>query len=255
MLKGLTLVGGVIAASSAIAEDIPRTGILYHTTENSSLVFSCKSVSFDRINCEFNQTSVRTKLTEAEAAEKIAQERQQYAAKPEAMSKDVCELATALDDMLSGRKQAPKKEELASMRTQTKKEIQAFTDAALKFCRQPSMDNYLNLIRLEYGKQTKTCSVSSTAYKQTLSLADTNNWAVIPEATGDCGVIQLDRFEADKSHGITFWNYVARKVVRNPNARAATGLKCSVFDQNEYRYSWKKRDIDLNCEHIEFSPI
>jgi hypothetical protein len=67
---------------------------------------------------------------------------------------------------------------------------------------------------------------------------------------------QLSRFEADKTGQgrTTFWNYFARKAVTNPNADAGL-LSCKMLDEREYKYQWQKRDPDLSCDYVEFSPI
>ncbi|WP_455872836.1 hypothetical protein [Rhizobium yanglingense] len=58
---------------------------------------------------------------------------------------------------------------------------------------------------------------------------------------GQCGVVQLSRFEKDQSDtsGL-FCRYIARKAATNPSRTVLPGLGCSAVDQGEYVYDWKK---------------
>jgi hypothetical protein len=125
-------------------------------------------------------------------------------------------------------------------------------------CDHPSEQNYLKITRAEHDKDLRTCQVSSNPFTQEFVwVSDFGNggaWVVSSQPEGPCGVVQLSRFEKDRSDpsGL-FWQYIARKAATNPSGTVLPGLSCSAVDQDEYVYDWKKTRSDhLKCEFVEF---
>jgi hypothetical protein len=258
------VIGGVVFATAGLAasdEDHPMAGILYHTTENSSLTYECRPDGKDRLICDFNQTSVRLKIDDAGIEERIAGWRKQYLANPDTLKKandTACAIGRATDDILTGKKSAENPVQLTKANEKARADMRALTDVLLRICKDQSLESQLSLVRWNSEFEKKTCVVSSNAFKQTFSrdLDMDGGWTVVPEQSGMCGVVHLDRFEPEKSTvaGITFtnWNYIARKAVTK---RKSKDPICADLDEKEYKYNWKERTIDMNCEHIEFRPI
>ena len=133
--------------------------------------------------------------------------------------------------------------------------------ALATMCDHPTEENYLKIAKVEHDKDVRTCRVSSNPFTQEFVwVSDFGNggaWVVSSQPDGPCGVVQLSRFEKDKSDTSSlFWRYVARKAATNPSGTVLPGLSCSAVDQGEYVYDWRNTRSDhLQCEFIDFSPL
>jgi len=244
-----------IAPALAQVPDFPSTGIVYNTKDAAALTHFCR-LSSDRVSmeCEFTQTSVRRKLDADTAAKKVADARAEFASKPMQVSQKECAEYENLSLIMQGKKAAPDPHGMAKMSQREKADGLAVIGQMVSFCRAPSIDNWIKLVSAGVEKDKRTCLVSSNSFKQKFRQSDANAWIVISQPEGPCGVVQLSQFEPEKTKYSTFWNYFSRKAVTNPNADAGL-MQCRDLDEREYRYQWQKRDPDLNCEYVEFSPI
>ena len=170
------------------------------------------------------------------------------------MSQKECAEYENLSLIMQGQKAAPDPQGMAKMSQREKADGLAVIGQMVSFCRAPNIDNWIKLVSAGIEKDKRTCLVSSNSFKQKFRQSDTNAWIVISQPEGPCGVVRLSRFEPEKTKYSTFWNYFSRKAVTNPNADAGL-MQCRDLDEREYRYQWQKRDPDLNCEYVEFSPI
>jgi hypothetical protein len=202
--------------------------------------------------CDFTQNTVRRKLSEEDARKKVLDARTQYLAKPEVMKPSECAEFAKLSDLMQGKAAAPDPAKLASVSQRQKADFARFTSLVGAFCQTPSVDTYMKFVAAGVEKDKRTCLVSSHSFTQRLQPVDGGNWSVIPERHGPCGVVQLDRFEPDKgaSRSATFWNYIVRKAVTNRNANAGLA-SCRMLDEGEYKYEWRRRELDISCEYVE----
>ncbi|MEH2596878.1 hypothetical protein V1278_003791 [Bradyrhizobium sp. AZCC 1577] len=244
-----------IGFASAQSPDYPSTGIVYNTIEAASLTHYCKLTS-DKfsMDCEFTQTSVRRKLNADDAIKKLADAKAEFISKPMQMSQKECAEYETLSMILQGKKAAPDPQGMSKMSEREKADVLAISSQMVSFCRAPNIDSWMKIVSTGIEKDKRTCLVSSYTFKQKFRRSDTNAWIVISQADGPCGVVQLSRFEPDKTKYSTFWNYFSRKAVTNPNAEAGL-ISCNMLDEREYKYQWQQRNPDLNCEYVEFSPI
>lgn len=253
------LLASVAASASAVAQtrDYPSTGIVYNTKDFAALTHFCK-LSADRysMDCEFTQTSVRRKLDAAEATKKLADAKAEFTSKPEPMDQKKCADFENWWLILQGKKAATDSQALANVSAREKADMTAMFGQIVAFCRAPNLDNWMKIASSGVEKERRTCLISSHTFKQRFRQTETNAWIVVSQPEGPCGVIQLSRFEPEKSSSgsITFWNYFARKAVTNPNGDAGL-MQCKDLDEREYKYQWQKRDPDLNCEYVEFSAF
>jgi hypothetical protein len=250
------------SVTPALALEVPGVGLVYNTRENSSISYTCKRTAPNEIECELNQTAVRKKAKASELAEKLAAVKKEYAtAKAEMTEAETCNSMAQMVDILEGRAKPPKgdlSQFTAIERKDTLELAKAFTTA----CKSPSEDNFLAVVRLDHERQARTCFVSSNAFKQKFRPAKNSSgktWVQIAEPEGECGIVQLNRFEAVErrtgSSIIIFWKYLARKVITNPNGMTLMG-SCSQLDQSEYEYDWREaKQRGLGCDYITFSPI
>jgi hypothetical protein len=178
------------------------------------------------------------------------------------MSTEECKRYRELAEVLEGRKKAPSAEGLREITDMQKRDIVKMVKALLEFCKSRTEQNFLNLVRLGHDKDTRTCLVSSNAFKQRFRFVSDNisgrdSWVTEGAPEGPCGFVQLSRFEPDpqRDSKLVFWKYVARKAVTNPQGSFFPGTSCKGFDEGEYLYDWKDKERFLGCDYIEFSPL
>lgn len=243
------------AIDAALAQEFPATGIVYNTIDAASMIHRCNLTNQITMDCDFTQTSIRRKLSAEEAAQKLAEARAEFTAKPTSISPSECAQSETLLLILQGKKTAPNAQQFSKLTGQTKSDLVRMTGQFVAFCRDPSLDNWMKIISTGLDKDKRTCSISSNSFNQKFRQSNANTWTVVSQPFGPCGVVQLDRFEADKGQsGITFWNYFARKAVSNPNANLGS-LSCKMLDEREYKYQWQRRDPEFSCDYVEFSAI
>ena len=247
---------GAAAFDAALAQDFPSTGMVYNTIDTSSIVHRCNLTDKFTMDCEFTQTSIRRKLSAEDAAKKVAEARAEFTAKPSTVSQTDCAQYETMSLILQGKKAAPDMQGFSRMTARAKADALLIVNQFVTFCRDPSIENWMKMISSGLDKDKRTCSISSNTFTQKFRQSDASTWTVVSQPNGPCGVVQLDRFEAEKtkSTGAAFWNYFARKAVTNPNANVGI-LSCKMLDEREYKYQWQKRDPDFSCDYVEFSPI
>jgi hypothetical protein len=90
------------AAAAIAAEDYPTLGLVYNTTENSSLTYQCHLERDNRLECDFIQSSVRIKMNDINAEKHVAMWGAYYLSNPDQVKKDaneLCKMGTNLDDV------------------------------------------------------------------------------------------------------------------------------------------------------------
>lgn len=265
-----------ITVGSACAQDHPGFGIVYNTTENNSLNYECR-LQGERLHCDFVQTRVvlqakpedlDTKLMKARADfQNIVKEFED----PKACNQmqilvqflqgdiDADQLANSL-----GEKDPSARISMEEARSKFKENSTEFNVllAMMKLCQTRSLDDYLSVVRLTHEQETQTCLVSSyrfqQQFKRVASGAGSEAWVVDEGPQGECGIVQLSRFEADRSisGAYKFWDYISRKAVTLPDAETVLGKCGETLDEKEYRFSWKdKGNIQLGCKWIKFSAF
>jgi hypothetical protein len=250
------IVADTTGFAAAQSPEFPSTGMVYNTIDAALLIHRCNLTDKLSMDCEFTQTAVRRKLSADDAEKKLAKAKAEFISKPEPMGQKECAQFETISMVLQGKKTAHDMQGMSKMGGREKADALLIASQLVSFCRDPSVDNWMKFISTGIEKDKRTCLISSNAFSQQFRRSDANTWTVISQPHGPCGIVQLSRFEADKTKqsGFTFWNYFARKAVTNPNADAVL-LSCKMLDEAEYKYQWQQRNPDLNCEYVEFSPI
>ena len=259
--------------------DYPTTGMVYNTKEDSSITFNCTKTTDKFLDCDLVQTAVRKKTKASDWSKKLAEAKKQMPDAIKDISKDkICDWVGSTVQVLEGKltpeqaaENAPKGaisdkkgfiKGMKEMSDSKKQEMHDTMSALDEFCRTKSEESYLKIAKLEHEKEMRTCTVGSNPFKQRFKwvgdYAGKGAWVVDAQPSGPCGVVQLDRFEADKTDSkLVFWKYIAKKAITNPKGELfLPGMTCADLDQDEYPYDWKnERDSKLGCEYIEFSPF
>lgn len=253
----------LLIATGSIAQEAPRLGLLYNTSERHSLTYSCTQQGGASLACEFVQTSVRPKATFAELPSAIEKGRQEFSKSSPPDTQD-CKLNRTLLNILEGREKVPKEDALEKLNAVQRRDMVSQTQAVLKLCESNTEANFLELIRFIQDKNRRTCRVSSSSFKQSFRQAPESPpgvsiWLADSRPEGPCGVVQLSRFESEQtkigSSVFTNWKFVARKAITNPGAELFPGASCRGFDEQPYVYDWRTREHALTCDYIEFTPL
>jgi hypothetical protein len=249
---------------SSTAAEFPTSGLLYNTKEASSLRFECRKDG-DRLSCDFVQVSIRRKVDPTTLADALAKARDEFskANKDEFRVGECSKWAEVAKALKTG--ETPKgvddaKAFMDEMRTMTvveKRDLIEMMNLFGQLCKTPSVDNYLAFAKHQFDRDSRTCLVSSNSYHQEFKRVEQSMvWVVVQDAPlGECGVVNVNRFEAEKSkYSNTFdWKYFAKKIVTNKSGQVFLGLSCSSLDEGEYLYDWRSRDRQLGCDYISLS--
>lgn len=275
----MTLILSVLSSQAFAADEHPTTGIIYNTKEDSSITYNCTKMQSGVLECEFVQTAVRKKTKAEDLKKKIEQAKKQLPdALKELSSEKTCDWMSVMLNVLEGKSTPEKAAEdapkgavsdkkqfikgMKEMSPSKKQDLLVSLRTLDEFCKTKSEESYLKITKLEHEKEMRTCTVSSNPFKQNFKWVEDYSgkgaWVVDAKPEGPCGVVQLTRFEADRTDSkLVFWRYIAKKAITNPKGELLLpGLSCGDLDQGEYLYDWKNdRDSKLGCEYIEFSPI
>jgi peroxiredoxin len=259
VLQPLIAFGICFGSPSSVASDkYPTTGTVHNKLETSALNHDC-SLQGQVLECDFTQMSVRQKKKPEDWPKEKAKAQQEYSSS-KGLSKQECQgYEQFLSALKTGR--APKGKDqkefersLALLQPEEKQDQQSIISSMTDYCNRPTESNFLRMVQAMFDKNTRTCSVSVNRFSQRFNkLPGTDTWVVVDTPTGPCGVVQLDRFVADKSDSnIVFWNYFAKKAVTNKTGELLTGMKCSDLDEQGYEYNWLPREVRLDCDYISF---
>ena len=267
-LAAMSFIAGQSIGSEAPAQgDYPTVGLVFNSKEDHGLRYDCALEQAGELVCDFIQTSVRPKLSEKDATKSFA--RLEEDLKPErfeSAKKETCQSYREFREFILGAKPAPDPEALAKQLTYraAREASESWLALGEKFCQSPTSENYRALARFNIQVDQRTCQISVNPFRQRFKAATSGPagavWVVDSKPEGACGVVQLTRFERVKPFrdGFETWVYVARKAVTNPRGRIELPVgqvPCSELDESEYLYDWRKREIGLGCDFIEFSAL
>jgi len=242
---------------SAIADSTPGLGIAYNTKETNSITYRCTSTGKFTIDCEFTQTRVMPAIKEGDLANNLEAGRREFK-NGVRLEKADCDQYRHIVGVLEGREKSKSSENSdLIMQLNNPDDIASFK-AVLDFCENPTEDKYLKIVQLHDSKMSKTCLASSYVFEQSYRLMpETEVWVADSKPAGDCGVVDLSRFEPDNSLGGGFkaWNFIAKKTIANPKGTMLLGQACSGLDEAEYMFSWRSKTWPMHCDYIEFSVL
>ncbi|MEW8318542.1 MAG: hypothetical protein AB2660_01320 [Candidatus Thiodiazotropha sp.] len=244
-----------------LADDLPRSGLLYNTKETHSLAYECEQNEDYSLTCDFTQVMVRKKAKPGDITEAITKAKKEFSKGVKFKEKE-CAMFKTLVDVIEGKMKPPKEGSINKLSDKEKEDFRELGEKMLKFCDSNSEKDYIEIAKYDHDKKTKTCLVATNRFSQTFDIVSdamsiNEVWVVKSKPEGPCGVIHLSRFEQDKLNdsNFTFWNYVTKKAVTNPKGKTLLGLECKELDEDEYTYDWRSETHTLGCEYIEFSYL
>ena len=238
---------------NSYADDYPTLGTVFNTTEINSITYDCSEINSNNVlRCKFIQTSLTKDFKTL--TESLEEAKKEWIKKGEdVFSNSDCNLFEMIEQVLTGEIEPPKKDYLDKMSLIEKKDLLDATQATIVFCDNKNLENLIKIARIQHYKETRTCMIYSSVFELIFAKMDDNTWSAVPEAKGNCGIVQLDRFEKISRSGFTFWNFYSKKAITNPEGVEGI-FACKNLDESEYKYSWNERQVSTTCDYIKFGP-
>ena len=236
-----------------LANDAPVLGKVYSQKYNHALTYKCtwqfegKATVGEKIFCEFTQDILRLKH-KTEKIEKI-RKRELELFKEHGL-KEFCSKSDQIKEKIDSHS---KTKEGRNEKLQDKQKFD-IPYKLLELCKEPTFEKYKKFVDEKMDMKSKTCLIASHNYERSFKLSNNGNWILDGKPSGECDVVELDRFELEKE-GFgkgRYWNYFSQKVILNPDGKLL-GQSCGLLDQNSYKWSWRSRTIVLDCDRFEFS--
>lgn len=264
MKKSKTIFAIAALMSLAIShaqEAYPTRGLIYHTTENSSLQYDCKLLG-QELHCDMTQTFVRQQVPQEKLAQR-SKELLDSLIKSEPRKGECDEISKTGQQLAEFMKDPSKlpqesKEEFRRMPDAQKKSIQQSITLAERACRTRDKATIETFRDHLLKDEASTCRVGSHSWKEVFQRASSSAvWTTKDSPSGDCGIVLLNRFElvSAGSGNLKFWQYISRKAVTNPSGTTGLNMQCKDLDEGTYTYSWKSRELFLGCNTIKFSVL
>ncbi|UQS16766.1 hypothetical protein [Pseudomonas sp. HS6] len=247
----------IIASFSVLAESAPTVGIVYNTKETNSITFRCTSIETSTIECAFVQTRVLPAFKVENIEKSIENARNEFKQGIKLTKKDCIQYNEIFTDLKNKESTQQNKTSKATAKTEYEDDISSLK-AVLAFCAKSTEENFIEIAKLNYSKLSRTCRASSNTFVQNYKLLpETGVWIADSNPVGDCGIVDLSRFESDKSLGKNFtgWSFISKKAITNPKGTLFLGQPCSGLDESEYIFNWRNITWPMQCDYIEFSPI
>ena len=261
---------GLITTNAVLAQDFPRTGSVYNERESNYLTYECEMLNSLEMKCSFIQTMVikpSKQTVYADKEKKLASCVKDFS-EPNGFDskKEICEMAPllgifdgslsreeALKLTINGQKMtAGKLDEIMAKPAEISRYVAAKTSVITEICKSSDPREVCEgMLAAENDLTLRTCKVNSSKFEQSFSRLSSENtvWTVRDSASGECGIINVSRFEKDSDY---LWRYISQKVVTNPSATAIGNMKCSEFDQRVFTFGWKHNGYAKNCDFIKF---
>ena len=260
----------LVAAAGVSAVDVPMIGTVHNTKDRGWISYECGDIEDDHLTCTLTQVMVRKKLNQSELEAKYQEtikglETQQN----DPSMKELCTMAAGAMDLMQGGSGAGLPPEMnqafQGFNAMQRRDMEQQFSALLETCRTRSLEGLRRFLRLAVEKDARTCLVSTNRFEQTFRpVKDYEgkliSWTVantLPQ--GDCGFVQMSRFVPDDNKPLAgkiyLWKYIGKRATSNPEGKTLIGTSCREWDESETVYSWQPKEIPLQCDYIEHSPV
>ncbi|NOJ46052.1 hypothetical protein [Bradyrhizobium archetypum] len=260
-MRGFNLIGklvcwvvvSVLLPVFAHAQNRPTTGIIYNTSEWSSLHYECHLQTDGTLNCNMTQASVRRESGGKKLQEEIAKSVAQLKTEKPLKAEECAQWEQTVEKIKNPKPGDEGYTQLSAMEPPAKQDLLKSVSAVIEFCKNPSEQAMVKLTTLNFDRESRTCIVGTNNFAlQFKRVSGSQTWASNNGPDGHCGVVTVARLEPDAKYP-TFYNYVQKKVVTIPSASMLGNMKCSdMIEQGEYRFVWQSRDIYARCDYIKF---
>jgi len=240
---------------SHAADQKPDFALVYDTKENSGLQIKCSELTQNQVSCDLKQISIFKKAKENELQKQIADARQQFRSAPKdnLVPKDCLDFENTLTYLRGGKVDiaADVKESLDKLAGRDRRDMEQTTALLVAFCKNPNEENAVNMARVGYEKDTRTCRVLTSSFSQTFNRVTADSWVSKEGPDGLCGVVNISRLERVRASTTNFWVYTTSRVVTNKGASSSPQI-CKSLDENEHFFDWKGGgDRFVGCDYIE----
>lgn len=247
-----SLCGGVANAGEAT----PRIGFVFNKIEAGFMTYECTPTKDSEIICKFTSASVSKVANPSDWFNRQKKAAAEFKAErldnPVKFCEQNREMKEKFDSHIAQLRSGDLKIDGARLQDYEITFIKRLIDASIKFCDNPSVANFVEIDKINFEKELNTCRVFSNSFSHKFrKLSDSDTWVVADQPSGDCGVINVSRFEKDEFNKIAFWNYYSRKVVTRKIAQTGA-LSCSNIDETEYYYTWSSKERAMDCKFVKF---
>jgi hypothetical protein len=125
--------------------------------------------------------------------------------------------------------------------------------AMIGVCKNPTHDNAAQFFKSMLDHDRHTCKVHNDYSQSNFTWdAQTNSWTTQEGPTGPCGTFVIGALTQDpKNH---FWHYVEKHLRMNPKGQGVNGLSCQQLPEYAFNYTWQITPTKEGCEFIESLP-
>lgn len=254
-LVALLIALPLFAISSAFAEEI-RIGHL-ETNDDIAinwLYVTCNTTNATQMRCDFLQTMIMKKKTQAEIdveikrqaeADPLADFNQNFA--------DGCKGLTANESRMQQVMQSGVGVDGKPINQRVFLAGWPMMQAMIDVCKNPTRESAIQFFKLIVDKDQRTCKVHNDHSQSTFTWdGKTNSWTTQEGPTGPCGTFVLGALTQDpKNH---FWHYVEKHLRMNPKGQGVNGLSCQQFPEYSFNYTWQTTPTKEGCDYIESLP-
>lgn len=240
MAVGSTVLAMAEPAAGDPAVDVPYASSVYSTTEPYNRYrVECTQLGAPaangqpRVECTFFQTLITMPRTQAVVDAELAEAEKRLR---EDVKADAPRFwASCFKDVSTTRDQVPE-------------ELRPGYDAYKAACEKKDLPELVKAFGMLNARATKTCRLTSSVRKETLTRIDANTWSSSTGPNGTCNVTLVQTLSRDKVFG-RLWNYKQVRTIPE-NER---GPMCAAYDRliaADWRWDGNKGK-KLGCEYIE----
>ncbi len=245
----------LFAVSSAPADEV-RIGHL-ETNDDTGinwLYVTCNTINATQMRCEFFQTMIMEKKTQAEIDAEI--KRQAGTDPLTDFNQNFAEGCKGITENEAKMQQVMKSGVGVDGKPINQRVFSAgwpMIQAMIGVCKSPTRESAARFFKMMVDKDQRTCKVHNDHSQSTFTWdSQTNSWTTQEGPTGPCGTFVLGALTQDpKNH---FWHYVEKHLRMNPQGQGPNGLSCQQFPEYAFNYTWQTTTTKEGCDYMESLP-
>ncbi|WP_400083787.1 hypothetical protein [Yoonia sp. R78084] len=239
----------ISSAQMGVSE--PTYGTLIGSLDGDILHYECSGDSeINSLSCSFTQVLLTTNSSPEGLEDELASIPQMLA---DVSTFEGCEdLVANFEDAISRVERGEPMEDgrILDMDADELEYSKRLVASLAAMCSDRTAESLEALFRLTHEREAITCRPFVNDYRQTFTKVDDGLWVVDDGPTGQCGIVQVSRFEQSEGDGF-LWEYTAQRVITNPSGVSETGMSCSVLSDEPVLYTWRSDAHRIDCTFIE----
>ena len=143
-------------------------------------------------------------------------------------------------------------EKLGAMQLQQIDDLKSMAKTYLNFCKEPSLNSFKEIARNEFDKATRTCRVDSKSLKEIYTKVNDNLWVNKTEGgpLDPCKRISISSLKLPEGGKFYEWEFQFRQIVLDKEAEYL-GISCADIEKNSQDlYTNRTNPVFLGCDYI-----